>query len=172
MSERRLPLDGQVLASTDFNEPYDTNRTIVTDLEQANLITSMIAEPDGSVGDLHKVVLDVDHPVKVVESSIPGHFHLFIDVEMEWPEYLALLRGFVVANIVEPGYLAAAERRKYTAVRLPWIRKTPAVPVPVSPSCPGCQSTDRAQRHLAGCGLPCDYAWHESAVPAEKEVVD
>lgn len=125
-NERRLPLDGQVLASTDFSDSYDTDRTIVTDLEQANLITSMIAEPDGSAGNLHKVVLDIDHPVKVVESSTPGHFHLFINVEIEWPEYLALQRGLTVAGIVEPGYLAAAEHRKHTAVRLPWIRKTPA----------------------------------------------
>lgn len=120
---RRLPLDGMALARTDFDDSYDTDRTVVVDLDQANLITSMVAGPEGTAGNLHKLVLDVDLPVKVIESSTPGHFHLFIDHAMTWPEYLAVIEALSAAGIVEPGYLAAAQRRGHTAVRLPWVRK-------------------------------------------------
>ena len=123
LRERRLPLDGQALARTDFNDSYDTDRTVVADLEQANLITSMVAGTDGTASDLHKVVLDVDLPVTVIESSTPGHFHVFIDKAMDWQTYFDLLRALCAAQIIEPGYLAAAERRGHTAVRLPWVRK-------------------------------------------------
>ena len=158
IGERRPPMAGQVLARTDFDDSYDTDRTITADLAAANLITSMVAGPE----DLHKVVIDVDLPVQVVASSTPGHFHLYIDKAMEWDTYLALLHAFMNAGIVEAGYVAAAERRGHTAVRLPWVRKPTALPVPL-PACPGCQSIDRSQRYLVACGLPCDYAWHETA---------
>lgn len=46
---------------------------------------------------------------------------------MDWSTYVALLRAFAAAEIVEPGYVSAAERRGHTAVRLPWVRK-PTVP--------------------------------------------
>ena len=118
---QRPPLDGLTLARTDFNDTYDTDRTVVADLAEANLITSQVA---GS--DLHKVVLDVDLPCGLIASSTPGHFHLFIDKAMTWPEYAALLEALTAAGIVEVGYLAAAQRRGHTAVRLPWVRKPAA----------------------------------------------
>jgi hypothetical protein len=86
MHARRLPLDGQALARTDFDDTYDTDRTVVADLADANLITSIVAasagDPDGLI---HKVVIDVDLPITAIESSTPGHFHLFIDCAMSWP---------------------------------------------------------------------------------------
>ena len=133
LRERRPPLDGQALARTDFNSTgpgYDNDHLMVgADVEHANLITSIVGTGPGSLCHLggqfaqHKVVVDVDLPVKVIESSTPGHFHLFIDKAMDWQTYLSLLEALVVAGIVEPGYWAAAERRGPTAVRLPWIRK-------------------------------------------------
>lgn len=119
LRQRRPPLAGQVLARTDFNDSYDTDRTVVADLAEANLITSMVVGSEG----MHKVVIDVDLPVSLIASSTPGHFHLLIDKEMSWIAYIDLLASLSAAGIVEPGYLNAALRRGHTAVRLPWVRK-------------------------------------------------
>lgn len=141
LRERRLPLDGQALARTNFESTeYDGNdHEGVVDLDQANLITSMVAAGGlsrlGGPFATHKVVVDVDLPVSVIASSTPGHFHLFIDKAMDWTTYLALLGALTAAGIVEPGYLSAAEQRGHTAVRLPWVRKGEPVPLPVLPEC-------------------------------------
>lgn len=129
LRERRVPLAGQMLAYADFTSTeYDGNdHEGVADIERANLITSIVEA--GGLSRLgggfasHKVVIDVDLPVTVVESTTPGHCHLFVDKAMTWPEYVALLEALTVAGIVEPGYLAAALQRGHTAVRLPWVRK-------------------------------------------------
>jgi hypothetical protein len=137
--ERRVPLAGQALARAEFDSTsYDGNdHEGVTDIERANLITSIVEAGGLSHlgGDfaMHKVVIDVDLPVKVIESSTPGHFHLFIDHAMGWETYCRLLGALTSAGIVEPGYLAAALGRGHTAVRLPWVRKPATVlaPLPV-----------------------------------------
>jgi hypothetical protein len=153
---RRLPLDGQALARTNFESTdYSGNdHEGVTDIERANLITSIVEAGGLSHlgGDfaMHKVVIDVDLPVRVIESSTPGHFHLFIDHEMTWLTYVALLRALTAAGIVEPGYLAAAQGRGHTAVRLPWVRKPAVVPAPLPlPAAPGCTCVGLDHRH--GC---------------------
>lgn len=128
---RRLPLAGQVLARTNFeNTTYGVDdHEKVADIERANLITSIVViDIDlpvklAAFQSTHKVVIDIDLPVKVVASSTPGHFHLYIDKEMNWATYLTLLEAFVAAGIVERGYLAAARSRGHTAVRLPWVQK-------------------------------------------------
>lgn len=123
---RELPLAGQQLARTDFTDTYDTERTVSADIEDANLITSMVDRGGlfaGLIEQMHRPVLDIDLPVKVLPSSTPGHFHLFIDKEMDWEKYAALLNALVEAELVEPGYRDAAFRRGYTAVRVPWVLK-------------------------------------------------
>lgn len=159
LRERRLPLDGQALARTDFeSKAYDGNdHEGVTDVERANLITSIV--DTGGLSHLggefatHKVVIDVDLPVGLIASSTPGHFHLFIDKAMDWRAYLALLEALTVAGIVEPGYLAAAERRGHTAVRLPWIRKRVPAPVPLpTPSRHQHEDWQIEHGHCRACG--------------------
>jgi hypothetical protein len=158
--ERRLPLAGQVLARTDFSvtEYGESDHEIVRDLADANLITSMIdtGDPISRLGDMwatHRVVIDIDLPVAAVESSTPGHFHLYIDKAMDWPTYLALLEAFVSAGIVEPGYLAAAQRRGHTAVRLPWVHKPEPAPLPVLPSLADCTHGDDCTAHPGTPGV-------------------
>lgn len=94
---------------------------VVTDLERANIITSEVA---GSPGR-HKVVLDVDMPVHIEPSSTEGHFHLFIDKELTWDEYSRLLWVMADVGLLEEGYVSASDARRYTAVRLPWVKKNP-----------------------------------------------
>jgi hypothetical protein len=154
--ERRVPLAGQALARAEFDSTsYDGNdHEGVTDIEHANLITSIVEAGGlsrlGGEFTQHKVVIDVDLPVIVLPSSTPGHHHLFIDKAMDWATYLAVLEVLTAAGIVEPGYLAAAERRGHTAVRLPWVRKPATVPVPL-PAAPLLDPSDCT--YGAGCPI-------------------
>lgn len=161
--ERRVPLPGQMLARTDFTSTeYDGNdHEGVTDIERANLITSIVKAGGlarlGGEFATHKVVIDVDLPCRLVESSTPGHYHLFIDHAMTWPAYVELLNALTAAGIVEPGYLAAALQRGHTAVRLPWVRKPEPVPAPlplISPPAPALDLSDCT--HGADCRIHPD----------------
>lgn len=69
------------------------------------------------------VVFETTHRARWVESSTPGHGHLYIDAVLWWEEYEALLQAFAWAGLVEPGYVGASMRRQATHLRLPWVRK-------------------------------------------------
>lgn len=71
----------------------------------------------------HTVMLDIDRPVRLVPSTTPGHWHLYIDVAMPWWRYRKLLRALKNAGIIEPGYYSASVARRCTALRLPWVKK-------------------------------------------------
>lgn len=88
------------------------------DIETANCWSSRIGDSEN-----HCPFIDIDMPVKVVPSSTPGHYHLYIDHPVPWPKYLALLEAMVDAGIVQPGYLRASRARGFTSLRLPWARK-------------------------------------------------
>lgn len=125
MSEKVLPLEGQVLqivpnigSYKPDEEIHNTERRDTDDVEKATVITSRVA---GSAR--HKVVLDLDLPAKLIPSTTPDHFHLYIDHELDWDVYVELLRALVKAGLVEPGYLGASEARGFTAARLPWVKK-------------------------------------------------
>lgn len=118
---RVLPMPGQILHNVEAFGDYecnDRNRYATTDLDKAHVTTSMVA---GS--EMHKVVLDIDMPAVLLESSTPGHHHLYIDHEMTWKNYKRLLNVMAEVGLLEPGYVGASETRKHTALRLPWVRK-------------------------------------------------
>lgn len=71
----------------------------------------------------HTVMLDIDQPVRLVPSTTPGHWHLYIDVAMPWWRYRKLLKALKNAGIIEPGYYSASVARRCTALRLPWVKK-------------------------------------------------
>lgn len=110
----------------------------VADLKEAHVTSSLIKDttydPDEPyrlrwplpVADgRHHVVLDIDHPVHVEESSTPGNYHLYIEVGdgIAWADYLKFLEAAASINLIEPGYLMASKHRKHTDVRLPWVNK-------------------------------------------------
>lgn len=88
------------------------------DIEEATMMSSQVL---GS--DLHTVMLDIDLPVTVLESSTPGHHHLFIDKKMDWSTYIDLLKALSRAGIIEEGYYHAALAQGATTIRMPWVRK-------------------------------------------------
>lgn len=118
---RQHPMPGQALAVADLDGDYDAERELTDSLAEANLLTSKVAGTE-----MHKPVLDIDLPAKLLPSSTPGHFHLLIDQEVSWEAYLHLLDALVVAGLIEPGYANASRERGYTAIRLPWVRKAGA----------------------------------------------
>jgi len=118
-----LPLEGQVLQTVTNLDDYDvqSGRFDTGDKEDAQVITSLVRKDIGS--RTHKVVIDLDLPAQPIPSSTEGHFHLYIDHEMEEDVYMELLTALGKAGLVEPGYVRASHERKLTAVRLPWIHK-------------------------------------------------
>lgn len=99
----------------------------VPDPDDANLISSELDYPydeDVPADDrLHAPALDVDLPVQVIESSTPGHYHLYIDRPMTWKEYKHLLRALARAGIIEKGYYKASVKRGATFLRKPGVKK-------------------------------------------------
>ena len=87
------------------------------------MISSQIKSPFGEVR--HVVALDVDYPVHVVESSTPGHFHVYLDVPggITHDGYMALLALLGHLRIVEPNYASVSIQRGHSDLRLPWVKK-------------------------------------------------
>lgn len=90
------------------------------DIDKANIVCSDIKYTDKQV---HKPVLDINMPVKLIPSTTPGHFHLFIDCPMSWEKYQLLLEVMAAVGIIEHGYMKTSVQCKGSDVRLPWIKK-------------------------------------------------
>lgn len=90
----------------------DPGRVQVDTEDAANLIGSLTKT------GLHAPVLDIDYPARLVPSSTPGHFHLYLDVEIPWHRYALALWALSVAGLIEPGFFRAAMARKLTFARL------------------------------------------------------
>lgn len=107
----------------DSTDRYDDNGDPLlpapsTSVETAELIGSKIR---GSTR--HTVMLDVDHPVVVVPSSTPGHYHVYIDVPVEHRPYERLLQALSEAGVVQSGWVQAALELGESVLRLPWVGK-------------------------------------------------
>lgn len=87
-------------------------------IEQSHVISSELED-----SEYHKPVIDIDVPIRVFPSTTPGHFHLYIDYNIKWDDYVHLLDAMARAGIVERGYVDASIERGGTHVRLPWIAK-------------------------------------------------
>ena len=97
--------------------------------ENAEMVSSAVIE-DGAATGLHTVMLDLDMPVTLMESSTVGHHHLYIDHLMSWHEYRRLLKALTTVGLVEKGYYTAAVRQHATMLRPPWVKKQLGSPVP------------------------------------------
>ena len=100
-------------------------KSIVVDatLEDAVLVGSKMPYGSWVTEGLHKPVIDVDVPIRVVPSTTEGHSHLYIDTEMTFPALLHLLEAMVDVGLVEYGYLQGVRARGASYVRLPWVKK-------------------------------------------------
>lgn len=120
------PIYGQLYQTVEDMDSYDAHvgRYNTLDIEEAQVITSLVANSPAGQMPNHKLIIDVDLPAKLVPSSTEGHFHLYIDKEMSYEAWATLLYALAAAGIIEPGYMRACIARGFSAVRLPWIKKT------------------------------------------------
>lgn len=108
-------------------DPNDDGR-VSCDPQDAQVVSSEIKE-----SSLHSPVLDIDFPARLVPSSTPGHFHLYLDgLSMTWQDYEKLLNSLAAAGVVQEGYVYASIARKATAVRVPGCKKEPVAPLLVT----------------------------------------
>jgi hypothetical protein len=88
--------------------------------EEANLVSSLTET------GTHLPALDIDHPAHLVESSSPGHAHLFIDVEMSWRSYRRILRALYLGRVIGRNAYWRSLDRGASFVRPPGVKKTDA----------------------------------------------
>jgi len=98
------------------HEPGEDDRVLCAK-EQANLVSSLCE--DGK----HRPVLDIDMECRLVPSSTPGHYHLYIEHPMEPGAYFELIAALGKAGILSHFYVKAAQIRGATFVRPEWVKK-------------------------------------------------
>lgn len=101
--------------------PFGAKIEPVKDEKYANIVSSEVK----GLKDIHAPAIDIDLPCRLVESSTPGHFHLYIDHLVSWDKYKAVLASLADAGIVEQGYYEASVARGASYLRKPGIEKVP-----------------------------------------------
>lgn len=120
-----FPWDETIPTSYDGSRKVKVTTPVPLTAPNAALISSELLDPvSQKVNGRHAVAVDIDLPAKLVPSSTPDHYHLYIDKEMSWKQYKKLLRAMVKAGIVEKGYYKASVRYKASYLRLPWVKKS------------------------------------------------
>jgi hypothetical protein len=71
----------------------------------------------------HMPVIDLDLPCMLVESSTPGHFHLYVNKEMSFGQMLNMLQMMTDAGVVQPGFNRFTRERGEAFVRYPGVTK-------------------------------------------------
>lgn len=131
MARKTILAFGRTLARLDnldnLNEApqsYHHNPPTTTRNEDgANLVCSLLDRTDARGHVLHAPALDIDLPCYTVPSSTPGHSHLYIDKELTWSQYKALLAVLAEVGIIEKGYYQAAVANGASYLRLPGVTK-------------------------------------------------
>ncbi len=72
----------------------------------------------------HYPVIDLDIPCNLVPASKLGHSHLYINHPVSQAGLFEILEVLQKHGIVEEGYVGASKKRGYSAVRLPWVKKS------------------------------------------------
>lgn len=88
------------------------------DTGAGNLISSQLQSGG------HSPILDLDFEAKLIPSSTPGRYHLYLDgVEMTDSEYQMLIECLVRVGVLEKGILRQYREKGGTFARPPWITK-------------------------------------------------
>lgn len=113
--------DMPVRKGVDPDPPYSRTSTYVFESDKdPNLVTSR------TVDGKHLPVFDLDFPCRLIESQTPGHFHLYIDHQIEEWQFRQLLRAFQQAELVQKRWVENFERNGTVGLRLP--KPDPAEP--------------------------------------------
>ncbi|HVQ17879.1 MAG TPA: hypothetical protein VMT27_02440 [Actinomycetes bacterium] len=90
--------------------------------EYAEVVSSRVVANDKNTG-MHTIMLDIDMPVTLVESTTSGHYHLYIDHLVSWGQYKKLLRSLQVCGLIEDGFYKMSVTHGATYLRPPWVKK-------------------------------------------------
>lgn len=72
----------------------------------------------------HSPLLDLDYDVRLVPSTTPGHYHLYLDgISMPWWKYRIVLAVLGWAGVIQRGYAKWAIHRGQSFVRRPGVEK-------------------------------------------------
>lgn len=112
---------------TDGYGGWEVDAPVASMPDTAEMVSSSVVEDDKATGT-HTVMLDVDLPAALVESSTPGHYHLYIDHVMTWTAYKKLLKALAEAGVIEHEFYRASLANHATMLRPPWVRRTESKP--------------------------------------------
>lgn len=100
----------------DYGDYLDRIET--DNLEEAGVISTQAK-------DINYIVLDIDIPAALLKSSTKGHHHLYVNLSktVTWRQYKRFLKASANIGLLEEGFVKASIERKYSSVRLPWLRK-------------------------------------------------
>lgn len=126
----RLPdfIKGRLLyrsSNLDEEKYHDTDRKVVTEYEEANLVSSRMPFPGNRTRNdqWHMPVIDLDFECHLEPSTTPGHSHLYVNRTVTWRQYKRLLRAMHEVGMIETGFLRLSIHRGATFVRRPGVKK-------------------------------------------------
>ena len=96
------------------------------DIRDANVVMSLRSDSRLAFfddEDKHALLLDLDVPAHLIQSSTPGHSHLYVDVAIPESRYFALLDLLAECGVIEHGYAGASRAKGGSYLRLPWVKK-------------------------------------------------
>lgn len=104
----------------EFSDSYGKwkKRISTTNPRGAQVVSSEIES-----SEYHTPMLDMDFPVRVVETSTPGHHHLYLDKPILWKDYKKVLIALRDAGLIEEGFADVSIQRGSTHLRPPWVEK-------------------------------------------------
>lgn len=101
---------------------YGEDLGFTDDRNEAKFVSSRVLDGSGQ----NAPALDIDFPARLVPSSTPGHFHLYLDVEMTWTSYRRLLKALAKAGVIEKSWAKASIASGNTILSVPWRNKPKA----------------------------------------------
>lgn len=100
------------------DSPYEEDpERVESEHGYATLVSSKL--PNGN----HMPVIDLDLPCTLVPSSTPGHFHLYVNQEMSFGQFLNMLQMMTDAGVVQPGFNRFTRERGQAFVRYPGVTR-------------------------------------------------
>lgn len=129
-----------------------------------NLVSSLC--DDG----MHRPVLDVDGGLEVVESSTPGHYHLYFDTPMRWDDYAKLLNLLAKYGMVDKKWVHHSLQKNMSTVRPPHVKKegAPTASIPGEEKMPALKKDELFDHdgEVVKLRMPKSVAWPSSWPPA------